>query len=398
MPASLQTVTNILKERYEGGLNKQLRQDVPTLRRIERTSEGVSHDIGGKYAVFAIHTTRNSGIGARKEGELLPAAGQQGTEAGRVSLKYFYGTMGMTGQTFELANSNPEAFVDAMDLERDGLKDDLAVDMNRQVWGDGSGVVATSSAAYTVNTIITTNAQYLQDKMQVDVLTSAGAARALDRQVVSVDYDTNTVVLSGAAIAAGAAGDIIVRKGNYNNEWTGLSAIVKSTGTLYNINPALVPLWKGVENANGGTPRAISEGLMMAFYQKLRKNGGKPTAIFTSPGTWLSYWQLLVQQRQFVNTKDFTGGFSGLAFTTPDGEVPVVQDFDAKKGEMLFLDEKKIKIYREHDFKFADRDGSMWDRRTGYDAYDAWMYQYSELGTTRRNAHGVIRDLTETSI
>lgn len=41
MPASLQTVTNILKERYEGGLNKQLRQDVPTLRRIERTSEGV---------------------------------------------------------------------------------------------------------------------------------------------------------------------------------------------------------------------------------------------------------------------------------------------------------------------------------------------------------------------
>ena len=162
MPASLQTVTNILKERYEGGLNKQLRQDVPTLRRIERTSEGVSHDIGGKYAVFAIHTTRNSGIGARKEGELLPAAGQQGTEAGRVSLKYLYGAMGMTGQTFELANSNPEAFVDAMDLERDGLKDDLAVDMNRQVWGDGSGVVATSSAAYTTVTIITTNEPHLQ--------------------------------------------------------------------------------------------------------------------------------------------------------------------------------------------------------------------------------------------
>ncbi len=42
-----------------------------------------------------------------------------------------------------------------------------------------------------------------------------------------------------------------------------------------------------------------------------------------------------------------------------------------------------------------DRDGSMWQRVVGFDAYEATMFQYSELGTHRRNSHGVIQDLTE---
>lgn len=402
MPASLQSVTNILKERYEGGLNKQLRQEVPTLRRIERTSKGVSNDVGGKYAVFAIHTTRNQGLGARKENELLPTAGQQGTEAGRVGLKYLYGAMGMTGQTFELANSNPEAFLDAMDLERDGLKDDLAIDMNRQVWGDGTGRLATFSGSIGASTTGTvSNTQYLQEGMQVDVLSSAGVVKSSNLRISAineVNVQTGAGTFTISASVAWAAGDFLVRTGNYQNEWTGLQSIVSDSGTLYNINPTTVPIWKGVKNANGGTARAVSEGLMMAFYTKIKKNGAKPSAIFTSPGVWQSYWQLLAQQRSFVNTKEFTGGFTGLAFTTPDGEIPVIQDFDAPRGKMLFLSEGDIKLYREHDFKFMDRDGSMFNRRSGYDGYDAMMYQYSELGTTRRNGHGVIEDLTETVV
>lgn len=398
MPATLASVTAVLKERYEGGLNKQLRQEVPTLRRIERTSKGVTRDIGGRWAVFAIHTKRNQGIGARKENELLPKPGQQGTEAGRVGLKYLYGALGMTGQTFELANSNPEAFIDAMDLERDGLKDDLAIDMNRQVWGDGTGTLAVLTAI--AGSVATVSAiQYLQEDMQVDILTSAGAVKAADRKITNVTETANgagTFVIGGAAVTF-AAGDFLVRTGNYQNEWTGLQAIARNTGSLYNIDPATVPVWKGEYNT-AGADRAVSEGLMMSFYTKLKKNGGKPSVIFTTPGVWQSYWQLLSQQRQFVNTTEFTGGFKGLAFMTPDGEIPVVQDFDAPRGKMLFLDEDKIKIYREHDFKFMDRDASMWVRRQGYDGYDATMYQYSELGTVRRNAHGMMDRLIETGL
>ena len=67
MGATLANSTAILKEVYESGVEEQLNNEVIALKRIERTSEGVTSDIGGKYVVFATHTRRNGGIGARLE-------------------------------------------------------------------------------------------------------------------------------------------------------------------------------------------------------------------------------------------------------------------------------------------------------------------------------------------
>jgi hypothetical protein len=62
---------------------------------------------------------------------------------------------------------------------------------------------------------------------------------------------------------------------------------------------------------------------------------------------------------------------------------------------MYFLNEKEMKIYRESDWSFMDRDGSKWQRVIGYDAYDATLYKYCQLGTHRRNSHGLLDDITE---
>ena len=96
-----------------------------------------------------------------------------------------------------------------------------------------------------------------------------------------------------------------------------------------------------------------------------------------------------------MGTKTFTGGFEGLAFTTDQGDIPLISDTDCPPGTIYGLSEKNIKVYREADWSFMDRDGSMWDRVQGKDAYAGTMYQYSELGTDRRNAHFVMRDITE---
>lgn len=399
MPATMQTLTNVLKERYEGKLNKQLNSDVTTLKRIERSSKGVSSEVGGKYVTFPIHTRRNSGIGARNEAEALPPAGQQGTAAGRVALKYLYGSMELTGQSFELANTDPQTFIEAVDLESDGLKDDLAKDLNRQVYGDGTGAIGVVSVlGTTVNTVTVSNPQYFWLDMQVDVVQTNGTVVAADRKVTAIDEATGVITLSGAAFSS-AVGQLVVRTGNWSREWTGLAKIVSNTGSLYNIDPAVEPVWKSTVDANGGSARALSELLMISTYNKVRKQGGKTTVIFTSPGVWASYFALLSQQRQFVNTKEFTGGFSGLAFATEQGEVPVVQDFDAPKGTMYMLNEDDIKLYRTHDWQFMNRDGNMWQRKItssgNFDAYYATLYQYSELGIKRRNSHAVIKDITE---
>lgn len=398
MPATLATVASLLKEVYEPQIREQLENETVALKRIERSSDGVETTVGGKYVTFPIHTRRNAGIGARNEMELLPTPGQQGYANGRVGLKYLYGGIQVTGQMVELADKNYQAFANALDREIEGLKADLAKDTNRQVYGNGTGTLGTVTADG-ANTVTVADAMYVQLGMQIDILdgttlsNATPTVKASNRQVTSVDVSTGVVTYSGADATA-VAGDVLVRTGNGNREWTGFKSIISNTGTLYNVDPTVEPLWKAQVDTAGAN-RAVSEGLMINMADTIRAAGGKTTAIYSNLGVRRAYWNLLVQQRQFVNTKDFGGGFTGLSFTTDKGEIPFVVDTDAPKNLMYFVNEKEITYYRENDWSWMDRDGSMFSRIAGYDAYEARMYQYSELGCHRRNSFGVIEKLTE---
>lgn len=404
MPATLTTVNAILKEIYEPKVRDQLQQEAVALKRIEQSSEGVTSEVGGKYVTFSIHTRRNAGIGARNELEALPVAGQQGFGAARVALRYLYGLMRLSGQTMELADSNFQAFASALDQETMGLKNDLKKDLNRQVYGNGSGTIATAGTIGTgVNTFtagVTNGVQYAQLGMQIDIIlgTTLGnptpTVVASNRQITAINILTGVITFDGA-VASTAVGDVIVRTGNVNREWAGFASIIAATGTFQNVDPNIEPTWAAVVDANGGTTRALSEGLMILMADNIRANGGQVTAMFSNLGVRRAYFNLLVQQRRFTNTQDFEGGFKGLAFTTDAGDIPFVVDIDAPKNRVYFVNEKELTLYREKDWSFMDRDGSMWQRVIGFDAYEATMYQYSQIGTHRRNTHGLLADITE---
>lgn len=394
MGATLTTATNILKEIYEPKIQDQLQNELTTSKRLEQTSEGVTSEVGGKYVVFPIHVRRNHGIGARLEMEQLPVAQNQGYASARVSLAYLYGAVRLSGQTMELAKTNAQAFASVLDQEMDGLQTDVAKDMNRQVFGTSVGALMTTSAVYAANTLTTTNTQYMEVGMVVDIYDSTGTTlRATARNVTAVT--PTTIVVDGAAIATGASGDIVVRTGSLNRETIGLSQIVSDTGTLYNIDPTVETKWKSQVNANAGVNRALSESLMIRMVDDIRTQGGKTTLITTTLGVRRSYFNLLVQQREYSNVSEFEGGFKGLKFTTDNGEIPVISDLDCQPNRMYFLNEKVLKYYRESDWSFMDRDGSKWQRVIGYDAYDATLYTYRQLGCHRRNSQGIVRDITE---
>ena len=126
MSATLTTVNGILKEVYEGGINDQLSEERVTIKRIEQTAEGTSTDaVGGKYVVFPVRVSRNAGISYRAENTQLAPAGRQGLKSAQETLKYGYGRVRLTGQLIDLAESKPQAFANAMDVEMDGLKQTL---------------------------------------------------------------------------------------------------------------------------------------------------------------------------------------------------------------------------------------------------------------------------------
>lgn len=413
MPVSLSTVNAISKEIYEGKINDQLQSETVGLKRIERTSEGVTSNTGGRFVYFPVRIGRNHGIGSRSENDDLPLSGNQGYARGEVKLKYAYGRVNLTGQVMELVNENYQAFASALDQEMNGLKDDLAKDQNRQFYGDSTGTLATCGATAAVNTftVDTTGVafgnnhgtKYLEIGMIIDVGTAAqhaaGTQPVKNRTITNI---VGTVVTFSGAAATLSAASVVTRTGSFGKEINGLGNILGTNAILHRLDNALADgseyagagQWSANRDANAGTNRALSEGLMINLTDTVRTRGGRTSLILTTLGVRRAYFNLLSQQRRYPSTTTFEGGFTGLAFNN-GREIPVVEDVDATPNNMFFLDEDKLKVYRTHDWKWLDRDGSIWKWVQNKDAYEAVISTYWELATKQRNAHGVLADITE---
>lgn len=395
MGATLSTVSALTKEVYGPRIVDQLENEIVLTKRIEKTSRGTTSEAGGKYVTFPLKVRRNQGIGYRNELEQLQSPGQQGWTNVRVSLKHGYGRVHLSGQTMELANENFQSFSSALTEEMEGLKTDIQKDTNRILWGNGLGVLGTTDTAAVADNIVSVGTndeavKWFDLDMQVDVLSSDGVTvRAANRKVTAINETTGDITVDGAAFAD-TVGDIIVRTGNYGREPQGLTSLVKASGTLFNLDPNVEPLWKSTEDNTGG---ALSESKMIAMMDKIRTKGSRPTVIVTDLGTRRAYFNLLKTDRRFTGTKDFEGGFTGLAFSY-DTDVPVITDVDAPAGKMWFLNENTFTVYRRNPWSWDDKDGNIWKWVTNYDAFEAMMKQYWEFAIDRRNANGVMTAIT----
>ena len=399
MGSTLTSIDATLKEVYEGSVREQLNDDIVGLKRVLRSSDGVSNETPGKYVTFPLHVRRNGGLGSRNEGEALPTAGQQGYVSARLGLKSDYLGISLTGHAIDQSDSNPKAFAKALDEEMERSRTDFKKDLNRQLYGNGSGAIATVKSVVTANVIPVDDARgFWVGSHVVDLVTLPNTVVATGRTVTAVDLTSgaNTITISGAAVTT-VVGQIITLVNSAQKEITGLGAIIANSGVLYNVNPTTEPVWKSEVDSNGGTPRALSESLMIRMVDRIRTNGGKTTVILTDDGSYRAYWALLSQLRGFVNTQDFTGGFKGLGFQAGSQEIPLVPDYDAPRGVMHFVNEDELTFYRDEDIHWLNRDNSILKQKVDasgrYDVWEAHMLERHELGTGRRNTHGKITDI-----
>lgn len=394
MGATLETVDAILKEIYGPRIINQLQDETVAIKRIEKSSDNIVETVGGKYVNFPLKVGRNHGQGYRNENEALPAAKRQKYTEVVVKLKYGYGRVRLTGQVMTLAEKNYQSFASAMDREMEGIKDDLVKDTNRIAYGDSSGLLGTVQTGVASNVTHTFyDVSLFEVGMQVDILVkTTGVTVQLDVEIEAVNKVANTVTFSSAfATTTDIHG--VYRQGSYGREPEGLGSII-SDGELHGLDSADQPLWQAVLDDNGGTPRALSEGLMIETVDKVRQNGGKTSLILGSLGVRRAYFNLLTQQRRYTDTKKFEGGFNGLAFNY-GREIPMVEDPDAPKNTMHFLDESEMRVHHSKDWHWAQEDGNILKWVTGYDAWEGIMRKYWELGCQRRNAQAKVTDITE---
>lgn len=422
MPATLSTVDAILKDDYKEYLDN-LNEANFILSQVETRKDTVQ----GRIARHAVHLGRSSGVGARAENGTLPTAANQSYATVPVPVRYVYGRIQLSGPTIKQAVTDRGAFIDALDAEMEGIKKDAMKDVNRQLWGTSNGVIAqcgTTTSATTVVLASTTGSTALRQLffdggMIVDIGTVASPTTvASARTITSVDETNKTIAISGAAVTtssshfvfrsgAGGASSNTGQPGDGQIELTGLQTIVDDTAVLHTINPSSQPKWKSYVNSNSGTNRSITETLITGSIMKTLTNSGKkPSLLVSAEGVNLAISNLLLSLKRNMEQTNLKGGYAGIQFYSPSvsgkgDEAPTAlyADFDCPNNRLYGINPDVLVYHQVGDgFQFMDLDGAVMNRKPDVDAYEATLYAYGELACKQRNAHFVIKDITEVTI
>jgi hypothetical protein len=422
MAATLSTVDAILKDDYKEYLDN-LNEANFILSQVETRKDTVQ----GRIARHAVHLGRSSGVGARAESGTLPTAANQSYATVPVPVRYVYGRIQLSGPTIKQAVTDRGAFIDALDAEMEGIKKDAMKDVNRQLWGTSNGVIAqcgTTSSSTTVVLASSTGTTALRQLffdggMVVDIGTVASPTTvASARTVTSVDETNKTIAISGAAVTtssshfvfrsgAGGASSNTGQPGDGQVELTGLQTIVDDTAILHTINPSSQPKWKAYVNSNSGTNRSVTESLITGSIMKVLTNSGKkPRLLVSAEGVNLAISNLLLSLKRNMEQTQLKGGYAGIQFYSPSvsgkgDEAPTAlyADFDCPNNRLYGINPEVLVFHQVGDgFQFMDLDGAVMNRKPDQDAYEATLYMYGELACKQRNAHFVIKDLTEVSI
>lgn len=451
--AILSNYDEVLKTFYLPAIQEQLNHDTILSNFIDTNEK----DINGKNATIEMHYGRTTGIGARADGGALPDADYQKFKTATVPTKFNYGRVTFSGPTIAATRMEKGSYAMAVETEITGLVRDVKKDINRQMWGAGYGVLArwVSGAttaqvwqkSYTGNATggdgfgSTFGGKYVDEINSAvavvctfsgstcTVATVGGTNLAVSAIVEGTVSDTITCTNPAVSEAAGTyfirpangatvtAATSTAGEGRY--EMMGIRGIVTDEnidnimfydGTdqgmsalpdpLQGLNVDTYAWFKARVDAHSGgrysAQRTLTFDLMQTMFDKVEIKAGKdygPDMILTTHALRREYVEQCRIDRRAVNTMALDGGFTAIDYNG----VPFTVDVDAIDGEIYFLTLKDLNIYRMSDYDWMQKDGAILSRISGYDAYEATLFRYAELGCTRRNGQGVLCDLDYTA-
>lgn len=405
MSTTTATAAAALKDIYLPVIREQLNNAVEFLRQVATNTE----DFEGRNAVLSIHTSRNSGVGARAEGGTLPVAGRQGYAEERIPVFSMYGRIKLSGQVIAAMKSDRGSFGRALETETKGVTTDTHRDYNRQLWGTSNGVIATAASeaagVITVNAATTlTQFRQIDKGMTIDLGTVANPTlRGTALIVQSVDRAALTITVTGTISGTVDANDRIFRAGSGGDtagvgqkEITGVPAIVNDSGTIFNIDPTVDDVWKSTVSENSGTNRASTDIIFETLLDDVRHEGGSEIdMIWCSSGVKRNYAAQIKTLRRFESTLELKGGFKAPSVDIGRGEVALIDERDVPENTGFCMSMDHLIEFVLSDWNFMDMDGSVLKFVDNEDAYQAVLFTYRELATDKRNSHGRVDDLEE---
>ena len=413
----------VLKEYYEGPVREHLNNSIPILKYVEKSKRKWN----GRRVLFPVHLRRNHGVGARGETGTLPTAGRQEYVESKINSKFMYGRIELTGVVIAASQGDKGSFASALRTEVEGLRRDLRVDMNRQVWGNpiadtGGGKLNTGLLAQVNSEPASTAAQaevsvtfdnpgtrYLKAGMVLNVGTATGlgtgdlATGGAKRMEVSSITSTTVAVLKNINASGGAAIDIanneIAVRGDandnsFNKEVSGLSFMLSADDDDFQtVDTGDNPEWAANVLDNSAVNRPLSLELMqLAIDTTDEVAGAEPNLIMGHHSIRREYINLLTSDVRY-SPEQLRGGFQKLTYAGGTNPMPIEFDRMAPYNKLFFLNTKDIKMYVMKDWAWADRDGSTFSRKLNSDSWEAFMVWYGNMGLERRFSQTLLSDI-----
>jgi hypothetical protein len=396
---TLGTADAILKDVYRGPVIDQLNYKTYMLDMIERDSDSV--DFTGRRAIVPVEATGNESPTSTVDGGTL-ADPQIDTEQDAILLiRYHDGGLELSDALIKQASgNNAGAFVNKLDRSTKKLASSMRKNLNRQAFGDGTGLLATlASSPAGVATATMDSTQYLRVNMVVDMLnkTTGATTGGLNLTIIAINRSTKVVTFS-ANVTATTVTDGIYKQGARNNESDGLRNITAKNRTLHNINSATAgnEFWNGSER--DAATAIAGETLFEQLADDIGANGeGEVEVFLTSRGIRRRLADTYQSTKRFNDARavEIHGGYTAIFVN----EIPVIIDDDMPKGWVFAL-RKDAFLWvelQDPDWLTDPRNGgSVWHLAMGSTlgkrrlAWQAWMTWYAALACVAPNRTGRI--------
>lgn len=371
---TIQNAENALKTLYLGVLAEQLNVGVnPLLAKIEQTTA----DVWGKEIVKLAPFGVNGGVGAGTETGNLPNCAGNNYAQFKLTLKNFFGNIEISDKAMRASQSSEGAFVNLLNSEMDGLLKSSKFNFGRMLYGDGSGLLATTVAntSTDVKTLTVDSVKNLMEGMVVDVYDASKAAVSAMTgvRIVSIDRANKQITLSGGGTSAVGKDHTIYVQGSKGNELTGLEAIF-GTGNLYGLSRSdysfLNPYSKTVEG--DVTTAAIQAAI--DYIEEMA--GGTIDFIVSSYDVRRKYLNYLSLNRTNLDYMNLDGGYKAISYSG----IPFVADRFVADDTMYLLNTADFKLHQLCDWRWIEGEGGTVLHQVANKAiYTATLVKYADL-------------------
>ena len=417
-PVDIEAFTPVLKDVYLPFRKKLFPVMTPLLAAARKGGpERVRY--AGADLFFDVKVGRRGGFSASAAG-FFPVSKIAREKQGRLGIARTYAQVAVDGLALRVAASKKGAYISVANKVTEDVMEQWKLEQNRIMHGDSRAVRAQFSSDPTTTATWLVDSPYGisgagpgnlhldigDDLAAIDASTFGVHTKA---RITNISLSGNVATLTMDAVAHTdiAVNDHLVScvpssvdstDSSFGAEPHGIMSIVDVEGnfaTFEGINDAR---WLAYKT----TSATVDEMVIQSALNTIRNRSGEDwmqdpsqMLLLTSTGIWQQYGESLLGLRRYAAPKmKLKGGFTGVQV----GDAVLMHDPWCPRGRIYMIHTPSLIFIDLMDFgELTYQDSPRWQLSTSQDVYTATFGAYWNFGTLKRNAHGVISGITDTT-